>query len=237
MHDTIISRTGRLFVRLFHPLNCYRAWCGGSIFWQLYRTLRFAWRLLVLRPATLAGLVLVVTFLYQKMHGTAVPYWQGVLLTQAASYQGAPAGFVMRMSGCLTEKATSQEAVVSPLREPKLWEPKDSDFSRSCEPRRVAVSIDRVAQRDVAVLTGFYITLVVLSFIWMALSGQVLPVATAKGERSGSVNMRSARSQIIRTGDGIVVVTPEGEYHALLTNKDGRRIATGRDTSGTEEDR
>lgn len=220
-----ISRTGRLFGRLFHPLTCYRAWCGGSIVGRIYRILRFAWRLLVLRPATLAGLVLVVTFLYQKMHGTAVPYWQGVLLTQAASYQGAPAGFVMRMSGCLTEKTTSQEAAVSLLPEP------------DCEPRRVAVSIDRVAQRDVAVLTGFYITLVVLSFIWMALSGQVLPVATAKGERSGSVNMRSARSQIIRTGDGIVVVTPEGEYHALLTNKDGRRIATGRDTSGTEEDR
>lgn len=225
MHDTIISRTGRLFVRLFYPLFCYRTWCGGSIFWQLYRTLRFAWRLLVLRPATLAGLVLVVTFLYQKMNGTAVPCWQGVLLTQAASYQGAPAGLVMRMSGCLTEKTTSQEAAVSLLPEP------------DCEPRRVAVSIDRVAQSDIAVFTAFYITLVVLSFIWMVLSGQVLPVATAKGERSWSVNMRSARSQIIHTGDGIVVVTPEGEYHALPVDKDDRRIATGRDTSGTEEDR
>ncbi|MGR7482795.1 hypothetical protein ACU60U_20330 [Klebsiella aerogenes] len=224
----LIYRTGRLFGRLFHPLTCYRAWCGGSIAGRIYRTLRFAWRLLVLRPATLAGLVLVVTFLYQKMHGTAVPYWQGVLLTQAASYQGAPAGFVMRMSGCLTEKTTSQEAAVSLLPEP------------DCEPRRVAVNIVRVAQSDIAVFTAFYITLVVLSFIWMGLSGQVMPVATEKGEkggRAGSANMRSSRSQIIHTGDSIVVVTPEGEYHTLFVDKAGHLVATGNATSGTEEDR
>lgn len=228
----LIYRTGRLFVRLFHPLTCYLTWCGGSIAGRIYRTLRFVWRLLVLRPATLAGLVLVVTFLYQKMHGTAVPYWQDVLQTQAASYRDAPTGAVMRMSGCFTDNTASHIESISPLQTPE-----DSNIPRFCEPRRVAISIDRVAQRDVAVLTGFYITLVVLSFIWMALNGQVLPVATAKSERSGSVNMRSARSQIIRTGDGIVVVTPEGEYHALPVDKDGRRIATGRDTSGTEEDR
>lgn len=228
----LIYRTGRLFGRLFHPLTCYRAWCGGSIAGRIYRTLRFAWRLLVLRPATLAGLVLVVTFLYQKMYGTAVPYWQDVLQKQAASYRDAPAGSVMQMSSCFTDNTASHIEAISPLQTPE-----DSNIPRFCEPLRVAVSIDRVAQSDIAVFTAFYITPVVLSFIWMVLSGQVLPVATAKGERSWSVNMRSSRSQIIRAGDGIVVVTPEGEYHALLTNKDGRRIATGRDTSGTEEDR
>lgn len=230
MHDTIISRTGRLFVSLFYPLTCYRTWCGGSIAGQLYRTLRFAWRLLVLRPATLTGFVLVVTFLYQKMRGTAVPFWQDVLQAQAASYRDAPAGSVMQMSGCFVDKATSKVASVSPLTAPEY-----SDTPRICEQQRLPVRIDRVAQNDIAVYTAFYVTLVLLSFIWMVLSGQVLPVATGKGGRTGTVYMRSARDRVVRTSDSIVVVTPEGEYHALLANKNGRRIATGRDTSGLEE--
>lgn len=222
MHDSLISRTGRFFV-------CrHRDGCGGSLTGRVYRILRFAWRLLVLRPATLAGFVLVVAFLYQKIHGTAVPYWQSVLQAQAASYRDAPAGSVMQMNGCFTDKAASQVPVILPL-------PENSEVPRFCEPQRVAVSIDRVAQNDIAVFTAIYAMLVFFSFIWMVFSGQVLPVATEN--RGYTVNVRSARSRVVRKGDCIVVVTPEGELHTVPVDKEGRRIATGSDIPGTEEGR
>jgi hypothetical protein len=188
-------------MRLFHPLACHHDWCRGSLIVRVCRTLRFAWRLLVLRPATLAGLVLVVTFLYQKIHGTADIFWLQTLQAQAAAYRDAPAGSVMQMGGCFTDKAVSQVSAISPLPAPN-----DSDTPRFCEPRRVAVSIERVAQSVIAVFTGIYATLVFFSFIWMVFSEQVLPVAT--GRRAGTfatdcANARFAHSRIVSDDRGI----------------------------------
>ncbi|HAT1683754.1 TPA: hypothetical protein I8Y21_004510 [Klebsiella oxytoca] len=223
----LIYRTGRLFVHLFHPLTCHRDGCRGSIPGRVYRILCFAWQLLVLRPATFAGLVLVVTFLYQKMHGAAVSYWQGVLQAQAASYHDAATGFVMQMSGCLIRNAASPETAVLPLPEPE-----DSGTPRFCEPRRVAVSIAWMAQRDVAVFTAFYITLVFLSFIRMVFSRQVLPVATERKDEYG----RAGRSRVVRVGDDILTITPGGEYHAMRVDNEGRRIPEVHNLSGGRDE-
>jgi hypothetical protein len=223
MHDSLISRTGRLFVRLFHPLTCHRAWCGGSLNGRVYCTLRFTWRLLVLRPATIAGLILMVTFLYQKIHGTADLFWQQTLQSQAAAYRDAPAGSVMQMRGCLADNAVSQVSSVSPLPAAK-----DSDIPHFCEPHRVAVSIERVAQRDIAIVTGLYTILVILSFIWMALSRQVLPVATARKNEYGRVGCGRA----VRVGDDILIITPGGEYHAMRVDNEGHRTSDGHGASG-----
>jgi hypothetical protein len=192
---------------------------GGSVFGLIWAVLLMFLRLLVLWPATLAGFVLVVALLVLVNNGMAEPLWQDVLASQATAYRDAPAGHVLREGGgCSAD---------SPI-------PQSNDGLGTCPTYPVAVTFARAAHDDISFFTTLYAMLVVLSFIWMAfrtLSGQVLPVATEKGERSGSVNMRSARSRVIRSGDSIVVVTPEGEYHAMRVDKDGCRVAT--DGGGT----
>jgi hypothetical protein len=218
-----MSRTGRLFVRLFYPLTCHRTWCGGSVIGLVSYFLRFALRLLVLRPATLAGLVLVVTFLYLKTSGTAEPVWLNVLQSQATAYHDAPAGRVMQPGGCLSDNTQSQANAVSP----RPAAPDDSFPSRTCTPRMVAVSIERVAQSDIAVFTTLYTTLVIFSFMWMALRGEVLPVATERKAKCGRAG---------RVGDDVLIITQEGEYHAMRVNKDGYRATEVRDSTGGRDE-
>lgn len=164
MHDSLISRAGRGFVRLFRPLSLHRDWCGGSVIGLVYRIPGFVLQVLVLRPALLCGLVVVVTFLSQKASGTAEALWLQHLQSQAAAWQRAPGGYVMA--------TRCDDVEPAPLPAPPFPD------TSSCLYQPVALA--DVAKQDVAEMSGLYRLLVSLSLLWMIFSKLLLPVATGR---------------------------------------------------------
>ena len=226
MQNSLISRAGRLpgsFLRTVSHVCSFRhnRFVGG-----LLHFVRMALQVLVWWPAFIAGAVLVVTFLTMKVNGSADAQWLQTLEVQAAAYQGAPQGYVLS-SRCHIDRETTPSADGRPV----FPDPGDNIRCPSHP-----VTLMKAAQDDVAVLTSIYMTLVVMSLLWLLLSELVLPLATQR-HRSGEFrSVRSARSYVTYRGGNIVIRTPDGEFRAVLIRHDKEGESEG-DTGSAGEGR
>nr|WP_159465760.1 hypothetical protein [Scandinavium goeteborgense] len=209
MQNSLISRTGRLLSSLLRAVSHARSFRCNGIAGGIFRLVRMMLQVMVLWPAFIAGFVLVMTFLVLKMNGNADAQWLRTLEMQAAAYQGAPQGDVLS-SRCHIDRETSPSADGRPV----FPDPGDNIRCPSHP-----VTLMKVAQDDIAVLTSIYMTLVTLSLLWLLWSEMVLPLATRR-HQSGEMSGRSARSYVTYRGGNIVIRTPDGGCRAVLTRRD-----------------
>lgn len=201
MQNSLISRAERRLASLFRAASHARSFRRNGLAGGLFRLARRVLRVMVLWPAFIAGFVLVMTFLVLKVNGSAEAQWLQALEMQAAAYQGAPQGRVLN-SRCHIDRETRPSADGQPVF------PDPGDHIR-CPSHPVMLM--KVAQNDVAVVTSFYMTLVVMSLLWMLLSRLVLPLATHRHQSGECCSGRSARSYVTYRGGNIVMRTPYGE--------------------------
>jgi len=226
MQNSLISRTGRLLASFFRAVSHARSNCLNGIAGGLFRLVRMMLQVLVLWPAFIAGFVLVMTFLVLKVNGSADVQWLQTLEVQAAAYQSAPQGYVLS-SRCHIDRETTPSADGRPV----FPDPGDNIRCPSHP-----VTLMKAAQDDVAVLTSIYMTLVVMSLLWLLLSEIVLPLATRRHPSGESRSGRSARSYVTFRGGNIVIRTPDGEFRAVLIRHDKEGESEG-DTGSAGEGR
>jgi len=225
MQNSLISRAGRLLSSFLRTVSHVRSFRHHRFVGGLLHFVRMALQVLVWWPAFIAGSVLVVTFLTMKVNGSAAAQWGQVLAMQAAAYQNAPQGYVLN-SRCHIDRETSPSADGRPV----FPDPGDNIRCPSHP-----VTLMKAAQDDVAVLTSFYVTMVIMSLLWLLLSEMVLPLATRR-HQSGEMSGRSARSYVTYRGGNIVIRTPDGEFRAVPIRRDKEGEREG-DTGSAGEER